>query len=78
MNDPILKKVFGGDTDNKRARKFAEKIAALVNSSVLPNNKVILGEGYYPFKIAFHTKALRLLRIDGLGIGSRITCQTHE
>jgi len=57
VNDPILKEVFGGDTDDERAGKFAGKIAALINSRVLPNNRVIVGEGYYPFKISFHTKA---------------------
>jgi len=52
-----LKELFGGDTDHETSRKFAEKIAALVNSRVLTHEKIIVGEPYCPFKVSFHTKA---------------------
>jgi hypothetical protein len=57
MDDPMLKQIFDRDTDDRKALHFAQRIAALINSRVLPNNKVIVGEGYYPFKVSFHTKA---------------------
>ena len=56
MVDP-LKELFGGDTDDETARKFAERTAALVNSRVVTREKIIIGEPYCPFKVSFHTKA---------------------
>src|SRR5204862_7008288 len=53
----VLKDLFGGDTDHQAARKFAKKIAALVNSRVLAHEKIIVDEPYCPFKVSFHTKA---------------------
>jgi hypothetical protein len=55
----VLTALFGGDTDHESARKFAEQIAALVNSRVLTQDKIIIGEPYCPFKVSFHTKAFQ-------------------
>lgn len=59
--DDALQEMFGGDTDLASARTSADRIAALVNSRVLPNSEIVIRADYCephcPFKVSFHTKA---------------------
>jgi hypothetical protein len=52
----LLKRAVGGDIDNEAARKKALELARLLESKVLPNQKIILNVGYWPFKIPVHTR----------------------
>ena len=57
----LEKQLFGRDTDAKQASMAAQKVAALLKSKVLPNEKIIVGMPYCPFQVPFHTKEFRCL-----------------
>lgn len=51
-----MKQIFGGDTDHNQASAVAQKIAALLGSRVTNDERIIIGQPYYPFKVSLHSK----------------------